>query len=69
MVVSFQWFMEIFQIPKMTTNHKCTVLSIGYKITICECLDNGSSKSEITCEYKITVFIYFMYICLIIQTF
>ena len=39
----------------MTTKHKCTVLSIEGKITICECLDNGSSKKEITCEYKITV--------------
>ena len=39
------------------------------KITTCECLDKWSSKSEITCEYKIIVFIYFMYICLIIQTF
>ena len=53
----------------MTANNKYTVLSIGNKITTCECLDNGSSKSEITCEYTITVSIYFMYICLIIQTF
>ena len=66
---SFQWFMENFQTAKMTANHKRTVLSIRDKITTCECLDNGSSKSKITCEYKITVFIYFMYICLIIQTF
>ena len=49
--------MENFQIAKMTANHKCTVLSIEDKLTICECLNNGSSKSEITCEYKITVFI------------
>ena len=53
----------------MTTKGKCTVLSIEDKITICEQLDKGSPKSEITCEYKITDFIYFMYICLIIQTF
>ena len=53
----------------MTTKGKRTVLSITDKIMICECFDKGSSKSEITREYKITVFIYFMYICLIIQTF
>ena len=53
----------------MTTNHKHTVLSIEDKITTCEHLDNGSFKSEITCKYKIAVFIYFIYICLIIQTF
>ena len=53
----------------MTTESiKYTVLSIDDKITI-ECLDKGSSKSEITREHKITVFIYFMYICLIIKTF
>ena len=45
----------------MTANDKHTVLSIEDKITTCECLDNESSKSEITCEYKIIVFIYFMY--------
>ena len=39
----------------MTTNHKHTVLSIEDKITTCEHLDNGSSRREITCEYKITV--------------
>ena len=61
--------MEVLQIAKMTTKHKCTVLSIEDTITICEHLDKGSSKREITCEYKITVFVYFMYICLIIQTF
>ena len=33
MVGSFQWFMEIFQIAKMTTNHKHTVLSIEDKTT------------------------------------
>ena len=56
--------------PKMTTKCKCTVLSIEDKITISEHLDTqGSSKSEMACEYKITGFIYFMYICLIIQTF
>ena len=48
----------------MTANHKRTVLSIGDKITTCECLDNGSSKSEITCEYKINVFIYIFYVYL-----
>ena len=53
----------------MTTKGKHTVLSIEDKIAVCEHLDKESSKSEITCEYKITVFIYFMYICLIIQTF
>ena len=47
--------MEIFQ---MTTQHKHTVLCIEDKITICECLDKGSSK-EITCEYKITIFYLF----------
>ena len=36
----------------MTANHKLTVLSIEDKITTCEHLDNGSSKSEITCEYN-----------------
>ena len=49
MVHSFQWFMEIFQIAKMTTKHNQTVLS---KLTTCEHLDKGSSKSEIACEYK-----------------
>ena len=53
----------------MPTKHKHPVLSIEGKITIYECLDKGSSKSEIACEYKIAVFICFMYICLIIQTF
>ena len=47
------------QIAKMTTNHKRTVLSTGDKITTCEFLDNGSSKSEIACEYIITVFYLF----------
>ena len=37
----------------MTTKRKCTVLSIEDKITICECLDKGSSKREITHEYDI----------------
>ena len=57
------------QVASMTTKCKHTVLSIEDKITICKHLDKGSSKSEIASEYKITVFIYFMYICLIIQTF
>ena len=39
----------------MTTKGKRTVLSIEDKITICEHLDEGSSKSEIAREYKITV--------------
>ena len=56
--------MEILQIANMTTKRKFTVLSIEDKIIICEHLDKGSSKSEISHEYKITVFIY-----LIIQTF
>ena len=38
----------------MTNKGKHAVLSIEDKITICEQLDKGSSKSEITCEYKIT---------------
>ena len=38
----------------MATKHKRTVLSIKDKITICECLDKGSSKSEITNEYDIS---------------
>ena len=59
----------VYGIVKITTKHKHTILYIEDKITICECLDKGSFKREIACEYKITVFIYFMYICLIIQTF
>ena len=52
--------MEAFQIAKMTANHhKHIVLSTEDKLTTCECLDKGSSKSEITCEYKITVFYLF----------
>ena len=50
----------------MTNNHKHTVLPIEDKTTTCECLDKGPSKSKIACEYKVTVFIYFMHICLII---
>ena len=53
----------------MTTKYKHTVLSIEDKITIYECLEKVSSKSKIACEYKITLFIYFMYIHLIIETF
>ena len=59
----------VYGIVKITTKHKHTILYIEDKITICECLDKGSFKREIACEYKITVFIYFMHICLIIQTF
>ena len=36
----------------MTTKCKRTVLSIEDKITICEHLDKGASKSEIACEYN-----------------
>ena len=43
----------VMQKVKMTTKRKGTVLSIEDKITICECLDKGSSKSEITHEYNI----------------
>ena len=50
---------------KMTTDHKRTALSIEDKITACECLDKGFSKSEIACEHKITVFVYFMYVYLL----
>ena len=53
----------------MTTKHKYAVLFIEDKITIYECLDKRSSKREITCEYKTTIFIYFMCICLNILTF
>ena len=35
----------------MATKRKCTILSIEDKITICEYLDKGSSKREITHEY------------------
>ena len=38
----------------MTTKGKRTVLSVEDKVTICECLDNGSSKSEIAHEYTIS---------------
>ena len=48
-------FYGIFQIVKMAANHKLTVLSIEDKITTCESLDKGSSKSVIACEDKITV--------------
>ena len=48
-------FYRNFQIVKMTTNHKCIVLSIEDKITTSECFDKGSSKSDIACEDKITV--------------
>ena len=37
----------------MTTKRKHTILSIEDKITICEHLDKGSSKREITREYDI----------------
>ena len=66
---SFQWFKEFFQIAKMTAKHKHTVLSIEDKILSYDCLDKGSSKREIACEYKIAAFFYFLYICLIIKTF
>ena len=47
-----------FQIAKMTTKHKQTVLSIEDKIAICECLDKRYSKREIACEFKVTVFMF-----------
>ena len=47
----------------MTTKDKHTVLYIEDKMTIGEYPDKGSPKSNIAHEY------YFMYICLIIQTF
>ena len=56
--------MEILQMANRTTKGRRAVLSIEDKITVCEHLDKGSSKSEITREYKITVFTYFIYICL-----
>ena len=37
----------------MITKHKCTVLSIEDKITICERLEKGSTKSKINREYNI----------------
>ena len=37
----------------MTTKHKHIALSIEDKINIYDCLDKGSSKREIACEYKI----------------
>ena len=46
--------MEILQIAKTITKHKHTVLFIEDKITICEHLDKGSSKSEIAHEYNIS---------------
>ena len=42
-------------IASIITKDNHTVLSIEDKITICEHLDNGSSRSEITHEYKLTV--------------
>ena len=48
--------------PKVTTKHKCTVLSIEDKITISEHLDKGSSKSEIACEYKIMFYLFHVYL-------
>ena len=53
----------------MTTKRKHTVLSTENKITVCECLDKGSSKTEITREYKIANCFYLFHVyCLIIQT-
>ena len=43
-------FRNFANIAKMTTYN----LSIENKITIYECLDKGSSKSKITCEYNIS---------------
>ena len=50
--------MEILQITSMTTKDKRTVLSIEDKITICEHLDKGCSKSDIAHEYKITCYLF-----------
>ena len=64
--------MEILQIAIMTTNYKGKhiVLSSEDEITFCEHIDKGSSNSEISCEYKITVLsISCSYISLIIQAF
>ena len=44
----------------MTTKGMRTFLSVEDKITICECLDNGSSKSEITCEYFYLFHVYLL---------
>ena len=41
----------------MATKLKCTVLSIEDKITICEFLDKGSSKREITHEYVVFIYV------------
>ena len=46
----------------MTTKHKCTVSSIEDTITICEHLDKGSSKSEIADEYKMTLYLFHVYL-------
>ena len=54
-MIVFNEMRKFSQIAKTTANHKRTVLSIVDKLTTCECLDNGSSKNNITCEYKITV--------------
>ena len=62
----FQWFTETLQIASKTIKGKSTALSSEDKVTICEHLDKGPSKSDLACECKIIVFIYFMYICLII---
>ena len=68
-ITVFNGLQKNLQITKMTTNYKCTVLSIEDKIVVCECLDKEYFKREITCEYKIIILIYFMHICLIILTF
>ena len=47
------WFMKILQIVKMTTKCKHT---FTYTITICEDLENGSSKSKITREQQVDCF-------------
>ena len=39
----------------MPTKHKHPALSIEDKITIYECLDKGSSKREIACEYFLSI--------------
>ena len=60
----------------MATKRQCTVLSIEDKITICECLDRGSFKREITHEYDMASWLFqnsscncFYLFVLIIRTF
>ena len=52
--------MEIFQITKMTTDHKRTSTALSIELLV----NALTRQSEIVCEHKITVFIYFMYVYL-----